>query len=489
MNFSYDVRFWKIQKDPRAKNRPFRLRWVVGGKPFSEYLATLELAESRKAELTRAARRGEAFDVDSGLPVSEARAKQAEAATVSWMAHATEYARHKWPRIAGTSRVSIAEGLLAVTLALLPESGRARPNDKTLRSALKNWAFNGRARDGIPDDIADAIKWAESTSPPLTVLSDLDTVRRVLDSFTKKLDGTTVSATYLARRRQVFHNVLKYAVTKGRLETIPLSDPKLDWDRPSDMNVDHAVDPRAIGGTADVLAMLVAVSYVGLKQGPRFVAFFACLYYAMMRPEEVCGLRIQDCTLPAKGWGHLMLETTSPAPGKDWTDSGAVHDQRGLKRRARKTVRPVPIPPELVRLLQQHIDQFGAGTDGRIFRSVNNKPISPSTYTRVWKRARPLGMSPDRAASVLLGRPYDLRHAGISVRLYAGVPAKQVADWAGHSVEVLQRVYSKVLEGFDETWFARIDDVLDPPKPQRRADHQRTPRHQLRHPHRGNGRS
>jgi hypothetical protein len=44
--------------------------------------------------------------------------------------------------------------------------------------------------------------------------------------------------------------------------------------------------------------------------------------------------------------------------------------------------------------------------------------------------------------------------------LYAGVPPKQVAQWAGHSVEVLHRTYSQVMDGFDDTWFQRIDNVL-----------------------------
>jgi integrase len=61
---------------------------------------------------------------------------------------------------------------------------------------------------------------------------------------------------------------------------------------------------------------------------------------------------------------------------------------------------------------------------------------------------------------VLLKRPYDLRHSGITVRLYAGVPPKQVAQWAGHSVEVLHRTYSQVLDGFDDIWFERIEGVL-----------------------------
>lgn len=88
----------------------------------------------------------------------------------------------------------------------------------------------------------------------------------------------------------------------------------------------------------------------------------------------------------------------------------------------------VPIPPELVRLLRWHLETFGSGPDGRIFRSVNGNPISPSTYDRVWDQARRIGLSPEQYNSVLLKRPYDLRHAGITVRLYAGVPDRQVAE-------------------------------------------------------------
>ncbi|MFI7626476.1 hypothetical protein [Microbispora rosea] len=40
---------------------------------------------------------------------------------------------------------------------------------------------------------------------------------------------------------------------------------------------------------------------MGRRQVPRFVAFFACMYYAMMRPAEVSRLREADCHLPASG--------------------------------------------------------------------------------------------------------------------------------------------------------------------------------------------
>lgn len=62
--------------------------------------------------------------------------------------------------------------------------------------------------------------------------------------------------------------------------------------------------------------------------------------------------------------------------------------------------------------------------------------------------------------SPLAGRPYDLRHAAVSLWLNAGVPATQVAERAGHSVEVLLRVYAKCIAGGDKVANMRIDAAL-----------------------------
>jgi hypothetical protein len=55
-------------------------------------------------------------------------------------------------------------------------------------------------------------------------------------------------------------------------------------------------------------------------------------------------------------------------------------------------------------------------------------------------------------------RPRSSRaqHAAVSLWLNAGVPATQVAEWAGHSVHVLLKVYAKCIEGQDEAARQRI---------------------------------
>ena len=62
----------------------------------------------------------------------------------------------------------------------------------------------------------------------------------------------------------------------------------------------------------------------------------------------------------------------------------------------------------------------------------------------------------DEYDSPLARRPYDLRHAAVSLWLNAGVPATQVAEWAGHSVNVLLRVYATCISGQDEAARLRI---------------------------------
>ena len=63
-------------------------------------------------------------------------------------------------------------------------------------------------------------------------------------------------------------------------------------------------------------------------------------------------------------------------------------------------------------------------------------------------------------SSPLARRPYDFRHAGVSWRLNAGTPAPLVAEWAGHTVEVLLRIYAHCIDGDDERWFGPMEKAL-----------------------------
>src|SRR5262249_31380365 len=139
---------------------------------------------------------------------------------------------------------------------------------------------------------------------------------------------------------------------------------------------------------------------------------------------------------------------------------GTTPDARHLKHRAKKTTRPVPVPPELVCLIRVHLDRFGTAPDGRLFRGARGAMLSESSYGRIWQRARLKALTSAQARSPLAARPYDLRHSGVTLQLNAGVPAPEVARRAGHGVAVLLRVYAGCIAGHEQLWNSRIDDAI-----------------------------
>jgi len=148
------------------------------------------------------------------------------------------------------------------------------------------------------------------------------------------------------------------------------------------------------------------------------------------------------------------------AAGRDWTEDGEVHEARAPKGGPKNAVRRVPIPPELVALLREHIDIYGTAPDGRLFQTYRGGIYQPSTLWRVLQAARSMAFTPAQAASPLARKPYDFRHAGVSWRLNSGVPGPKVAEWAGHSVETLYRVYAHCLDDGDDRWYERMEHAL-----------------------------
>jgi integrase len=84
--------------------------------------------------------------------------------------------------------------------------------------------------------------------------------------------------------------------------------------------------------------------------------------------------------------------------------------------------------------------------------------ITAKVYGQAWQKARAAALTTAEHASPLAARPYDLRHGGITLALNAGVPAPEVASRAGHSVEVLWRVYAGCIE---QLWNHRIEEALN----------------------------
>ena len=447
---SYDVRFWDIRKLGNGSTARFRVRWAVDGREHCKSFKARPLADGFLDGLKDAVRDRRPFNPRTGLPDAET----IEEEMITWYEHARAYAEAKWPNLAPVSRRSVAEALVTVTIALTTKEPGA-PEPRVLRQALFAWAFNPATRDtDPPPEIAAALDWAERASLPVADLEDTATVRLALAACARNLTGKPAAGSTQRRKRSVFYNALGYAVEQGHLPSNPVD--RIQWTTPA---VAQTVDRRVVVSPAQARTLLAAVR--GLSgRGQHLEAFYACLYYAALRPSEAVMLRESDLHLPRKGWGRIVLAASASRAGTAWTDHGTARQERGLKHRADHETRTIPIPPELVRLLRAHIKRYGTTTDGRIFQTARGGILQDSAYGAVWTEARKQALTPAQCRSPLGRRPYDLRHAAVSLWLNSGVPATEVARRAGHGVAVLLKIYAHCIDGQADAANKRITDAL-----------------------------
>lgn len=318
---THDVSIWSIRnrnakrKGKEAPNRqwskPYELRWRVGYKPQSQSFLTRALADHFRADLLKAAQRGELFDPESGLP--ESMLAVDAPASRSWFDFAKAYVAVRWPKAAANTRFSIVDSLAVATLGLL--DGEATNLDREVVRAAMLWALppeTGNNREVTGERFADFARRRKldprSVRAALTVLSkatrrmselgEPDVVRSLIDELGTNLDGSPAAADTESIRRRAVNTALEYAVEVGDLEQNPL---QLKRYKRKKVGRTQAIDRRVVVNPTQARELLTAVSYVGSwrrARGRRLVGFLATMYYAGTRPAEVVGLRRQDCELP-----------------------------------------------------------------------------------------------------------------------------------------------------------------------------------------------
>lgn len=111
-------------------------------------------------------------------------------------------------------------------------------------------------------------------------------------------------------------------------------------------------------------------------------------------------------------WRESLFRTAQPEVGKNWTDDGEIHEERGLKGPAADDTRVVPGHPSLTRILREHIkakhlkrgdlpfrggegrDARGLGSSGRAWRSSRKEALAPDEFASPYGG----GGGPPRAA-------------------------------------------------------------------------------------------
>ena len=457
---TYDVRVFKTETRTNTKGvvTSYRVRWSVAGTRWNESFSTSAQADAFRSEITTAARRGDAFSLATGRPVSWKR----EETRVSWYAFTLQYVDAKWPYAAPNHRRGIAEALIDAT-EMLTTNESAHVSRHDMRAALR-WAYSDRLRQIEPTaDVQVATKWLEDNTVAMDDFAEQHDgaalARRILDRISRKMDGALAAPNTTNRKRMVVNNAMEYAHELGLITVNPFH--RVKWVKRRTL---ATVDPRTVINPEQARRLLDAVRKHS-ERGQRLVAFFACMYYAALRPEEVSDLRREHLVslpdAPAE-FGEMRLTNAVPHSGGRWTDSGKSREHQALKHRPDGETRSVPIHPELVDILRHHLDAFPSGPDGRVFVGPRGGHATDRHYFRLYHEARAAAFTAKEAASPLAEVPYSLRHACVSTWLNAGVPAPQVAEWAGHSVDVLLRVYAKCIDGQQHQAMRRIWDATHP---------------------------
>ena len=457
MKPTHQVRFWEIKvlrpdAKGRLRKRPYGVRWVTAGREHSEWFITKALAKAHLNKLVQAANKGEAFDVETGLPESMYR----ELHSPTLLRVVQEFLGDVWPDMSPNSRGRLVDGLAVAVQGFLDEEIDAKPAD--VRRALTTLVLPPESARVVGNTrLGEIAEWLEQHSRKVAELADDSEVTRLGRKLLVKLDGSKSKVTTVNTRRGSLVQALSFAVDKQYLSANPFSG----WS-PSRFQTGVAIDPGVVVNPVQARSLLAAVTYARPRgKNSSWLAFFATLYFAGTRPGEARSLSEDNCQLPASGWGKLVLPNSLGKSAARLTDDGEMYQVRPLKHRPEEATREVPIPPELVRILSEHIDQAGTAEDGRLFRTAAGGPVPNASYTDIWRVARPYGLAPKQVASPLARRPYDLRHAAVSSWIAAGVPLPEVAQRAGHTVQMLTAVYAKVIYGSADQMNRRIESFLD----------------------------
>ncbi|MGK5627299.1 tyrosine-type recombinase/integrase [Streptomyces sp. URMC 123] len=427
---TYNVKIWKTSVYKGKRKTTHTVRWQLDGKEWRAPFDTKALADSFRSELVSA----------TGRPLTN----QSKASTVSWYDFAVQFADTQWEETAGNSRKNTAKALMATTVALLRRQPTAfRPVD--LRTALREYAFNRRRREEAPAEVAVILKWVERNTLSMAAWEDSDKVDQVLRAVSTRLDGKRAAAWSVKRTRRILNVAMEYAVKQRILLANPL--PKGRGTTPS---TSQTLDRRSLIHPYRMARILARIRRRP-RGGRRLHAYFATIYYTGPRPEEAAALYVDDFLLPPEDaedqWCDVVIHTAIPEVGRNWTDDGEIHEERGLKGRAEDETRVVPGPPALTKIIREHIKEEGLKPGDRMFQGEKGGIIAGSVVRRAWRSARKAELTEREFESPMGRRIYDIRHTRLTKWLNDGNPPAQVAYWAGNSVAVLLAFYAGCIEG------------------------------------------
>ena len=297
---------------------------------------------------------------------------------------------------------------------------RDRPDQRELHTALYQHAFNP-ARPAGPGGSTCWRRswcWAQQASLPVGCLSEPAVLRSAVEALTLRLDGSRAAANTIIRKRAVLHGALGYAAEAGLLPNNPLDT--IGWQVPRSS---AALDPwwwRAPPRSAHCWTRLPGPGW----SSPPSSAACTTPRFARRKPSPCASLTAHH--LPGPGMGMLRLSAATPrtasphgptaAPAMSSADSSTGRTGRSGWSQSPRFSPPCSAPTS--RPTAAH-PTAGCSGEPAAGRSANRSTAVPGTPPV------PSPSGPNSPPAGIARRPYDLRHAALSLWLNAvGTPPR-----------------------------------------------------------------
>jgi integrase len=406
---------------------PWVVRYTIDGRHRSKSFRTRIEADRYRGRLLQAVQDGGRFDASSGEPDSW-QTPLADLGVHEW---ARRWVAEQWAEWQPRTRTSAVEALARfVTIAV--RGGATRPEE------LRVYLYTALAPGSEANWDVALERWVGKHCLTLGEL-DRERVADIDRKLALKLDGGQMAANTANRIRTVARACIHSASAAGAVSAEVWPQRSKSRARRKVARTKRSVDIRTLPSPALMAAAIDAI--VTQQPGSKtYRVMTAVAYYAGLRPSEVVMLRVRSVNLPTNGWGRV-----------DITEADISFDEPGEPKTGPRTV---PIPPVLVRILREWIDDNElVGPDRLLFRTRNDTMPSGSNWARAWHRALETVGQPAL-------RVYDCRHAAATTWLRAGMPLGETARRLGHSVETLVSTYVGALDDEEHIANQRIDTYL-----------------------------
>jgi integrase len=278
-----------------------------------------------------------------------------------------------------------------------------RPEPLTLAEFLVVWHEAHGKELAVSTQLSYAVVW-EWIGPRLGGKLVRDITPGMLARFRAEIERDGAGAPTVLRVLAVLGSVLSEAVRQGQISVSPtraVSRPRQRRNRAVRPPTPERVEIIRAGLASDVdRALVTLLAYVGL------------------RPQEALAAVWSDMT-----GGRLLVDAS---------------------KTGRTGVVPV-LPIGRRKLAELHLRQGRPGPSAPIIATRTGDPWGESLF-RSFRRHRWSKVAPGM-------RPYDLRHAYVSLMIQAGHTVVEVAKWAGHSPQVCLGTYAHLFDTLTE----RID--------------------------------